>query len=153
MLYFISLPISLALFAAFALLTAAEGKTGTRLFEDARTRLDTRVMRASFVLRHVDWGAFLNDVARTAFERALHDIAHGTLIAVRFIERVLTRAVRALRMRRERLLPQASLEPKASRVTQTLAYLKTALRKTRRAPKQLRRGELLPQHTEDVVEL
>lgn len=148
MLYFIFIPITLALLAAFVLLTLVEGKTGTRMFARSRDSFDARVARAGFVLRHVDWGAFLNDVARAGFERALHDIAHGTLIAVRFIERVLTRVVRYLRMRRERLLPQASLEPKASRVTQTVTYLKTALRKTRRTPK-----ELPAAGAEDVVEL
>ncbi|HEV7121665.1 MAG TPA: hypothetical protein VGN56_02445 [Candidatus Paceibacterota bacterium] len=148
MLYFIFIPITLALLAAFMLLTLAEARTGARLFGSARERFDARVARAGFVLRHVDWGAFLNDVARASFERALHDIAHGTLIAVRFIERILTRVVRYLRMRRERLIPQASLEPKASRLTQTATYLRQTLSRTRRVPK-----NLPGQPPEDVVEL
>lgn len=147
MLYFIFIPITLALLALFVLLTFMEARSGTRLFAHSRERLDERVARAGFVLRHVDWGAFINDVLRTFFERALHDIAHGTLIAVRFIERVLTRVVRYLRMRRERLLPQATFEPKASRISETITYLKRTLRRTRRAPK-----NLPGQPAEDAVE-
>jgi hypothetical protein len=148
MLYFIPIPVTLALLAAFVLLTLVEARSGVRVLAQSRERFDAHVERAGFVLRHVDWGAFINDVLRTFFERALHDIAHGTLIAVRFIERVLTRVVRYLRMRRERLLPQATFEPKTSRISETITYLKRTLRRTRRAPK-----NLPGQESEDVVEL
>jgi len=146
MVYFLFLPAALALFILFLALTLVEGKTGSRLFGASRDRFDERVARASFVLQHVDWGAFVNDVLRTSLERALHDMAHGMLLAVRFIERGLTRAVRYLRMRRERLLP-ATAEQKPL-LEQTTSYLKRTLRRTRRAP------ENLPgQNPEDVVEL
>jgi hypothetical protein len=148
MLYFLPLPITIVLLAGFTLLTFVEAKSGSRIFAGSRDRFDARVARASFVLKHVDWGAFINDVTRTFFERALHDIAHGTLIAVRFLERVLTRAVRALRVRRERILPQASFEPKTSRISETITYLKSTLRRTHRAPKNLPR-----QDSEDMIEL
>ncbi|MDB5266145.1 MAG: hypothetical protein JWM39_858 [Parcubacteria group bacterium] len=151
MLYFIFLPITFALLVLFLLLTFVEAKSGMRMFSGTRDKFDARIGRASFVLRHVDWGAFVNDVTRTFFERALHDIAHGTLMVVRFVERVLTRIVRSLRMRRERILPQASFEPKTSRISETMTYLKSTLRRTRRAPKNLP-GQGA-QEVQDVVEL
>lgn len=135
------------------LLTMVEGYRGARLFAAPRDRFDARVGRAGFILRHVDWGAFFNDVARTGFERALHDIAHTTLLAVRFLERILTRAVRSLRMRRQGVLPDPA-EPvvaKESRIASAARYLKTALKRTRRAPKQ--RKQQLDKSADDVVEL
>lgn len=154
MLYYIPIPVALFLLLAFVLLTAVEGSRGMRVLGKSRDRLDARVARTSFVLRHVDWGAFFNDVARAGFERALHDVAHTTLLAVRFLERVLTRAVRSLRMRRMGTLPDPA-EPvvaKESRIASTARYLKTALKRTRRAPKQPQQLEL-DKRADDVVEL
>lgn len=133
------------------MITFIEGKRHTRMFAGWRDRFDVRVNRASFIIQHVDWGAFLTDVTRTFLERALHDVAHASLIAVRFLERILTRTVRTLRMRRQEQLPAAPLPaPKASLLTETVTYLKTTLRKTRRTPKKKRTLEV----TEgDVVEL
>ena len=122
------------------LVTLVEDRKGMRILGQARDRFDVHVTRTYFVLRHVDWGAFVNDVARTGFERALHDVAHGTLIAVRFVERLLTRAVRVLRSRRQGELPQEALEPRTSRLTGTMTYLKSTLKRTRRKPKALDKG-------------
>jgi hypothetical protein len=134
--YLIFIGVTLILLVVFLLLTIVEGKRHVRLFAGPRDRFDVRVTRASFILQHVDWGAFLRDVSRVGFERALHDAAHTTLQAVRFLERVLTRAVRTLRMRRQEQLPAAPLPvPKASRITETVTYLKTTLKTARRAPK------------------
>lgn len=150
MIYFLFLPAALVLFVLFSVLTALEAKSGTRLFGAARTKFDARVERAAFVLQHVDWGAFVNDVARTGFERALHDIAHGTLMIVRFIERILTRTVRYLRARREHLLPQAGSGADASVFSQTASYLRRTLRRTRKVPENLPGQD---QDAENVLEL
>jgi len=134
---------------AFVLLIAVEDRRGIRFLAVRRDHFDARVARASFILQHVDWGAFFNDVARTGFERALHDVAHATLIAVRFVERVLTRTVRSLRMRRlGEVSATEPMLPKQSRIAGTVLYLKSALKRTRRAPKALRAQEGV-----DVVEL
>jgi len=134
---------------AFILLIAVEDRRGVRFFAASRDRFDARIARTAFILRHVDWGAFFNDVARAGFERLLHDVAHGTLIVVRFIERILTRTVRSLRMRRlGEVAPAEAMMPKQSRIAGTILYLKSTLKRTRRTPKRTR-----TQDVEDVVEL
>jgi hypothetical protein len=58
--------------------------------------------------------------------RIVHDIAHGALIAVRFIEHELTRTVRYLRNRRPNLL--APTPSRRSSAAQTADYLRKMLR-------------------------
>lgn len=100
MLYLILIAIALVLFGAFLLLTALERSRGFRILGTIRKRLDARVSRIAFVLSHVDWSAFIKHLVTSVLERIAHDSAHTVLLVVRFIERLLTRAVRYLRERR-----------------------------------------------------
>ncbi len=106
---------SLVLLAAFLILTRIEEKRGTRLFARARARLDARTEHA---VHAIESGQASDAVARgvkLGAERIAHDVAHGSLIAVRFVERTLTQAVRSLRARRaENAAPGASASPFAS---------------------------------------
>jgi hypothetical protein len=99
--YLIAVIAATLAFVGFLLLTTYEAKRGTRFFASARYRLDRKAGRMFFVAGHVDWGAFSAHVARTTFTTIAHDVAHGTLIGVRSAERLLTRAVRTLRIRRD----------------------------------------------------
>ncbi|MDB5189732.1 MAG: hypothetical protein JWN49_58 [Parcubacteria group bacterium] len=128
MAYLIAIVILVALLVAFLVLVGFEERSGKRLLAGRRYMLDGKVERVSFILQHVDWGAFSADVARSSIERAAHDIAHGSLIAVRALERFLTRVVRTLRTRRDVPLPP----PSVSRTTATVTYLKRAVQRTRR---------------------
>lgn len=134
MAFLVAIALSCLAFGGFLLLTAFEQSRDVRLLRVSRERLDARVGRASYVLAHVDWGAFFTDVTRTSAERVLHDVAHTTLLLVRALERLLTRAVRVLRERRQGLLAAPRAE-RPSIVATTAQYLKTTLRSARRAPK------------------
>jgi hypothetical protein len=96
----ILIALSSILFGGFLLLTAIETRTGSRLGEPLRKKLDRHIARLTFIATHIDWSAFIKHVARSTFDRVVHDSAHATLIAVRFMERVLTRTVRSMRERR-----------------------------------------------------
>lgn len=98
--YLILIGVSIALLGGFFALVAFERGRGLRVAGAVRNRLDTKVARATFIATHVDWGAFVRHLAGTAFERVLHDVAHGVLRLVRITERMLTRMVKALRERR-----------------------------------------------------
>ena len=100
MIYLIILVALLTLLAGFMLLTAFETKTGRRALGRLRERLDARTARTSFIIRHVDWAGFTKHSLRTGLEWVAHEIAHGILLLVRFLERSLTRIVRGLRERR-----------------------------------------------------
>ncbi len=113
MIYLIAILISLALFGAFLLLTAFERMLGKRLLAGGRSVLDSRVSRASFVLRHVDWIAFLKHASTVIFERVAHDLAHGALLIIRLLERLLTRTVRTLRERQLGASPVKPTEKKS----------------------------------------
>jgi len=89
--------VSLALLIGFLALSAYETKRGARLFAPARTRFDQSVTRITFVLTHVDFVAFVRDLVIHAAHCIAHDVAHFSLLAVRAIERFLTRLVRYLR--------------------------------------------------------
>lgn len=99
--YLIAILAAALLFFGFLLVTVYEAERGRRFFAASRYRLDTKVAHALFVIEHVDWSAFTAHLTRTTLTTLAHDIAHGSLIVVRGTERVLTRAVRALRMRRD----------------------------------------------------
>ena len=99
--YLITILIIALLFFGFLLMTMYEQSRGQRLLASLRYRLDRKVERALFVVEHVDWGAFTAHLTRTAFTTLAHDIAHGSLVAVRATERTLTRAVRSLRSSRD----------------------------------------------------
>jgi len=70
------------------------------MFADTRARLDGYVIRASFIFAHVDFKAFIREIAIRVGHRVAHDIAHFSLLIVRAVERFLTRVVRYLRTRR-----------------------------------------------------
>lgn len=99
--YLIAIVVSLILIIGFLSLTSFEAARGVRLLGGLRRRLDRKVGQASFIIAHVDLGSFVRDAVRDGIERVLHDIAHASLVVVRFIERVLTRFVRKLRGRSE----------------------------------------------------
>lgn len=127
--------ISLTLFGGFLLLTAIESRTG-RIGGTLRVRFDKLAHRLDFIIRHVDWSALTKHLLRTGFERVLHDIVHATLVAVRFVERTLTRTVRALR---ERRTGRVSAHPRQRvSVRETLRKFRTSFK---RVPKQSEVGE------------
>jgi len=100
--------VSLALFIGFLALTRVESRRGSRYFAGARSSFDSQIDRLSFIADHVDFAAFVRDGLRAASARIVHDIVHVTLIIVRFTERMLTRAVRALREHRIRIHEERS---------------------------------------------
>lgn len=91
--------LSLVLFGGFLLVTALEKGRG-RVGEPMRAKLDKKTARVAFIISHVDWSAFIKHLIRASIERIAHDIAHTSLLVIRFLERLLTRLVRALRERR-----------------------------------------------------
>lgn len=124
--YLIAIVLSIALFSSFLILTSYETTRGTRLFAGSRQRLDAKVSRAVFVIRHVDWGAWLRELVRTTSDRVMHDVAEGTLALVRIVERMLTRTVRYLRERRH--------TPAEARREWSLSHAVLDLRKHLRRP-------------------
>lgn len=99
--YLIAILIALAALVGFLSLTYFETGKGFRILGGPRRRLDRRAGQAAFIIAHVDLGGFVRDTLRAVGERVLHDIAHASLLAVRFLERLLTRFVRRLRGRQE----------------------------------------------------
>jgi len=124
MIYFLLIAASIALFAGFLGLTVVEARTGTRVLGGVRTRLDRTVGQASFIVKHVNWSDFLAHLVQSIGARIAHDIAHWSLIAVRFVERQLTRVVRYLRDSRPNLLaPKPSRTPAVTQVTNYFSAL------------------------------
>lgn len=99
--------LSLALFAGFLLLTRYEARRGARFFAASRDALDAKIERAAFIATHVNFESFLRDTLRALAAYAAHDLAHFTLLLVRFAERLLTRAVRHLRVNHQIVAPAA----------------------------------------------
>ena len=93
----IFLLVSLILLGGFFILTWYESRRGMRLFALSRARLDSNVARAEAIRTQVNLGAFLRDEIRHFAGRVGHDVVHSSLLAVRSIERGLTRLVRRLR--------------------------------------------------------
>lgn len=126
--------VPLALLALSLAFVAYEERSGRRLaLAGRRYVFDRKVERASFIFRHVDWGALLRDLTRSGAERALHDAAHASLIFVRAVERELTSVVRTLRARREPQALASSEDAEPSRVAAATAYLKKTVRRSRKA--------------------
>lgn len=107
MAYIIAIGIALILFGSFLALTRLETARGVRFFGSVRGKLDEKVGKAAFVVRHVDWSAFIAHLLRTLSARIAHDVAHTILIIVRVIERLLTRIVKYLRSRRQQVAHMA----------------------------------------------
>lgn len=140
MTYIILIIVSLVLLGGFLLLARFEQKRGLRVAGAYRNRLDAKVSRATFILTHVDWGAFVRHLAGTALERVLHDIAHSILRIVRTAERLLTRAVKGLRERRGIVAPlDTEAEGKENPLKAGIKKIQTALRNARAASRKPRR--------------
>lgn len=99
MAHLIAILVCTGLFGAYFAWVGYESRTGKRLLKRKRERLDARVSRAVFIIRHVDWSAFIGESVRTGSQKAVHAVAEGSLSLVRTIERLLTRLVRLLRER------------------------------------------------------
>ncbi len=120
---------SIVLFSGFLGLTLAEARTGRRVFAQPRRALDKKVAQAMFLIEHVNWSDFLSHFVQSIAARVVHDIAHWSLLLVRFIERRLTAIVRYMRDRRPNLL--APRPSRRSPIVQTADYLKKKLRLSR----------------------
>ena len=133
MIFIILIALSLILLGGFLLLVSFERGRGLRVMGDWRNVLDRKVARASFIARHVDWGAFVKHLASTATERVLHDVAHVVLRLVRNMERLLTRAVKSLRERRGLAASEDAPEGKVNALQAGVMKVRMALRNARRA--------------------
>ncbi|MBI3572295.1 hypothetical protein HY091_02050 [Candidatus Kaiserbacteria bacterium] len=125
--YLIFLFVTIAFLAGFLALTSYEARRGMRVLASYRARLDEEAKRAAFVLTHRDLSRYLQDESKHLAERASHDLAHLFLQLVRGVERLLTRLVRHLRIRRE--LAPTSRE-NAREFVRTLADFKEQLHAT-----------------------
>jgi len=132
MAYLIFLAVSILLFAGFLALTAYESRRGSRVLERARAAFDARLERVSFITTHVDLPAYLRDLVRVLAARIAHDLIHASLVVVRFLERLLTRAVRTLRAERV-TLAEAERARQTSEFVSQMRDLKDELRSARRA--------------------
>jgi hypothetical protein len=111
------------------LLTAFEMRSGSRLAEPLRRKLDARIARLAFIAAHIDWSAFIKHVVRSTIDRVAHDSAHASLVMVRFVERVLTRAVRSLRERRVGLVATHTESRQKATLRETLQKFRKTLKK------------------------
>lgn len=132
--YFSITFIPLGLLFFFLTVIFVERKRNKRFFSVTRNRFDARVSRMGYVIEHIDWGAFLNHVFKLSIEKVAHDVVHGTLLAVRTIERTLTRAIRVLR---ERLAHRSasSEAPEGFEFGKTIQRFKKTLRRDFKEPK------------------
>lgn len=97
MLHLILIGTACLLLGGFLLLTQFEQKTAVRIMGSVRGKLDHKLTQMAFVARHVDWPAFFSHTLKIVVVRVAHDIAHGTLLLVRSMERTLTRFVKYMR--------------------------------------------------------
>jgi hypothetical protein len=134
MMYLIVVSVALILFFGFLGATVFETKQGTRFFGNARAALDARVSRLAFVMKHVDFGKFFFHLIRDGAAHLAHEIARFVLIAVRFVERSLTRFVRYLRGRRAANGPSTTPAVSSSVFVETMTYFKHTLRRSRQQP-------------------
>jgi hypothetical protein len=127
MTYLLFIFASTALFAGFLGLTVVEARAGTRVLGGTRVKLDRTVGHLLFIIKNVNWSDFLAHLVQSIAARIAHDIAHWSLIAVRFIERQLTGVVRYLRDRRPNVLaPKPSRTPA---LTQVSHYFRSVIRR------------------------
>ncbi|MBP9816495.1 MAG: hypothetical protein KBD05_00460 [Candidatus Pacebacteria bacterium] len=132
MLYLAFFIASLVLFVGFLGVTAVEGKRGTRFFAPARATFDAKVSRVAVALQHVDFSAFLWHLTKDVSGRVVHDVAHISLIIVRYLERLLTRLVRYMRGKvKTSVVP---VEGKRSAFVETMSYFKKTLHRSRQTP-------------------
>lgn len=98
---------SIVLFVGFVFLTRFEERRGMRYFPKTREALDGRVSAIGSKARTMDLGESTASFLRRLGHRLLHDVAHISLLAVRWVERTLTRVVRSLRAKRAEQAPSA----------------------------------------------
>lgn len=141
MIFIILIALSMILLGGFFVLVGFERSRGLRIAGIWRNKLDAKVAKTAFIVNHVDWGAFVRHLLGTAAERIAHDVAHTVLKIVRTAERLLTRAVKYLRMRRGLTVeeePEEEVGPIQARVLKLKSAVRnarTASRRPARAPK------------------
>ena len=97
----IAIAIVAVLLGGFILLTAFEKKKGTRILVPLRARLDVYAINVVRTMRNIDMNALAYTKLRALAIHIGHEIAHGVLITIRALERLLTRTVRTLRHKKE----------------------------------------------------
>lgn len=127
MAYLIVVLITLLLLAGFVVMTQYEVRRTARFFASERAQFDATIERITFIVEHVDLGAFVQDEIRRALHQAGHALVALSLTAVRAVERLLTRLVRYFRMRNESVVaPRES----AREFVKTLSDFKDTLQAT-----------------------
>ena len=104
MILLVAILVSGLLFVGFLSLTFAEARSGKRVFGFARRALDQKVENVGAVVRRADLGSLIFHGARAVIEYLVRLIVHGILVAVRAVERFLTRTAHSLRTREEMLM-------------------------------------------------
>lgn len=127
MTYVFFIAIAAILFGGFLALTAHEARRGKRYAADRRAAFDATVLDFIFVTSHTDFPAYVQRLLRALAARLAHDAAHAGLVIVRFLERVLTKAVRALRAERVNLI-RAEEARQASEFVSQMRDFKDGLR-------------------------
>lgn len=117
------------LLVGFLVLTGYEQRRGFRYFETQRKKLDMFARRVSFIFEHVDFASFLRHLVLSTAEIIAHELVRLVLLAVRAFERLLTRAVKYLRLRH--VTPEGAVTAPASPFVATIATFKHRLRKER----------------------
>jgi len=113
----VALLVVAALLAGFLWLTALERKRGKRIFERTRSALDHSTDETLSYLSSDTTRASVARSVRISLDHAAHEVVHGILQAVRFIERMLTRLTREIRGRRAKL---ADPSPKSEEVSSSV---------------------------------
>jgi len=115
---------ALILCAGFLTLTSYEADHGVRFWSAERTKLDRQIDRIDFIIKHVDFAAFLREEIQHVAQRTAHSIVHLSLQLVRMIERLLTRLVRHFRTQEAAVPPRES----AREFVKTLSDFKEQLK-------------------------
>ncbi|MEJ0053510.1 MAG: hypothetical protein WDN10_02170 [bacterium] len=129
MAYLIAILITVFLFLGFLALTGFERRRGFRYFERERAELDRFARRVEFIFEHVDFASFLRHLVVSTVETLAHEVVRLVLLGVRALERLLTRVVKHLRLRRA--VPLEAAAAPASPFVATIATFKHRLRKER----------------------
>lgn len=127
MVYLILIFIPLALLVGLFVLTGYETRNEVRLFGSRRAQFDAHIERTEFIITHVDFSAFLKELVGNTAKRVVHDVVHFSLLAVRAVERFLTRMVRHLRADRAGMVAPRET---TREFVQTLSDFKDQLKET-----------------------
>ena len=128
MVYLLAILVPSVLLLGFFGLTVLELNRAARVLNNVRTRLDRKISHIEFIFSHIDLVEFVREESARLLTNASHAMAHLSLRAVRFVERMLTRLVRHLRMRHA-----AGVVPRtdAREFVKTLSNFKDNLKSTR----------------------